>query len=271
MSGFSLRTCAVLAVLLGGLISGCRQAPINPKPHEATTQGEVAITNAVLVAADNGVATLAGTATNTARRPDSTVSIQARRGPHQLEVYASTGGVTMFPGKPAPLGDIGQAYVVRGVKPGQTVHLTIVCERAAPIPLDVPVVEFGPKYTNRLITFPGPPPTVTQGRIVVGPGGKRAYVGYTINGNGEAQHGSLEDVKAIDPSGRSIAWKHQTATGGPADIYAPEGSMTVVPETEVGGDADYVDAADVHVGETIQVAFEFPAGIVKVPFRVVAG
>jgi hypothetical protein len=37
------------------------------------------------------------------------------------------------------------------------------------------------------------------------------------------------------------------------------------------GDADYIDAADVKVGETVEVAIEFPAGVVRAPFKIVAG
>lgn len=270
MRGIASATAA-MALLVSELVAGCSGTPVGTEVDEPTARSEVVLSRAVLVAQNNGVASLAGTLTNNSRQTYETTSVQARRGPHQLQVYASTGGVTLFPGTSAPVGDAGLAYVVRGVRPGQTVHVTVSLDRAAPVVLDVPVVAFGPKYRNHLVTFPGPPPTITDGRIVVRPGRKRAYVGYTIDGNGQVQHGRIEDVIVTGPNGGSIDWKHQTATGGPADIVALDGPRTEVPATEEGADADYVDAAAVKAGQTVQVSFEFPTGIVQVPFRVVAG
>lgn len=121
-------------------------------------------------------------------------------------------------------------------------------------------------------------PQFENARIVVRPGQDRAYVGYTIIGRGENLYAQPDSVRAVRPDGQAIEWKHQTITGGPPDIVA-SGRQTVEPGTEAGGgDADYVDASAVTVGETVRVTFEFIGGgprdpaefKVDVPFRVVA-
>lgn len=113
-------------------------------------------------------------------------------------------------------------------------------------------------------------PRFEDARIVVRPGEDRAYVGYTVVGSGENQYASLSDIRAVGPSGQVLDWKHQTATGGPADIIAMAEPMTHTPATGVGGDAFYFDASTVKVGEIVRVTFKFPTGPVRVPFRVVA-
>jgi len=107
-------------------------------------------------------------------------------------------------------------------------------------------------------------------RIVVRPGQERAYVGYTIVGGGENQYASLSDIRAVGSDGRPLDWKHQTATGGPADVVAMAEPMVFEPATEAGGDAYYFDASTVKVGETVLVSFKFQSGPLEVPFRVVA-
>lgn len=114
------------------------------------------------------------------------------------------------------------------------------------------------------------PPRFENARIVVRPGQKRAYVGYTVVGGGENQYASPSDIRAVGSDGRRLDWKHQTATGGPADVVAMDEPMTIEPATEVGGDADYFDASTVKAGETVRVTFKFETGPVEVPFRVVA-
>lgn len=115
------------------------------------------------------------------------------------------------------------------------------------------------------------PPRFENARIVLRPGQDRAYVGYTIIGKGEAQFGSLADIRVVGPDGNAIKWKHQTATGGSAEIVAVDGRQEFPPATGPdSGDADYVDASEVEVGQTITVTFRFHTGPIAVPFRVVA-
>ncbi|HKY57840.1 MAG TPA: hypothetical protein VJL80_07365 [Aeromicrobium sp.] len=136
----------------------------------------------------------------------------------------------------------------------------------------------------------GPFPRFENARIVVRPGMDCAYVGYTLFGNGEGLIARLEDITAVRPDGRSIDWKHQTATGGPSEIGDMSGRQVVTPDgaecgVPGGGDADYFDARDVQVGETVQVTFRFveipgdwdgespieTKRVVEVPFKVVSG
>jgi hypothetical protein len=128
------------------------------------------------------------------------------------------------------------------------------------------------------------PPRFDNARIILRPGEDRAYVGFTIIGSGDNQYATPTRISAVAPDGRAIDWKHQTATGGPADIVAMEGKRVYEPATGLGGDADYFDAAGLKIGDTIRVTFSFitmpdPSGgpmpaprstNVDVPFRVVA-
>lgn len=115
------------------------------------------------------------------------------------------------------------------------------------------------------------PPRFEDARIVLRPGHDRAYIGYTIIGEGEHQYGSLADIRVVGPDGRSIRWKHHTATGGSAEIVAVDGRQEFPPGTGPdSGDADYVDASAVEVGQTITITFRFHTGPVAVPFKVVA-
>jgi len=135
----------------------------------------------------------------------------------------------------------------------------------------------------------GPFPRFDDARIVKRPGEDRAYVGYTLFGDGEGLIARLEDITAVRPDGRSIDWKHQTATGGSAEIGNMDGRQVVrAVDGEctdgVCGDADYFDARDVQVGETVRVTFRFldipddwdgespleAKQVVEVPFKVVS-
>lgn len=136
----------------------------------------------------------------------------------------------------------------------------------------------------------GPFPRFEDARIVVRPDNDCAYVGYTILSDQQLM-ANLEDITATRPSGQPIDWKHQTATGGPAAILARDGREVVTPDDPGGcgvggtGDADYFDARDVQVGETVRVTFRFldipddwdgeaplgPKRVVEVPFKVVSG
>lgn len=133
------------------------------------------------------------------------------------------------------------------------------------------------------------PPRFENARIVVRPGEARAYVGYTLIDDVGQLRVTQDGITAKLSDGRPVEWNHQTATGGPSDIGA-DGTVVVEPANDVSpytdvGDADYFDAADLTIGETVTVTFHFiadrdvfdqtkqpptPRAVVKVPFRVVA-
>lgn len=133
------------------------------------------------------------------------------------------------------------------------------------------------------------PPRFEDAYVVVRPGQPRAYVGYTMIDDVGELFASLDGITAKNAAGRAIAWNHQTATGG-GYLVAANGREVAQPATDVApyelvGDADYFNAADLKVGETITVTFRFkatqdamddtpptpkPRAIVNVPFKVVA-
>lgn len=170
-------------------------------------------------------------------------------------------------------------WVARHGWPGFTVHL------------DDPTCKDRPDLRQWLRPV-GPFPRFEDARIVVRPGVDCAYVGYTLFGGVEGLIANLGDITAVREDGRSIDWKHQTATGGPAQIGAFDGREIVTPDgaecgVAGGGDADYFDARDVQVGETVRVTFRFLAvsdidnwdgespleakKVVEAPFKVVSG
>jgi hypothetical protein len=116
--------------------------------------------------------------------------------------------------------------------------------------------------------------TIEDARIVVVPGQKKAYVICTVVS-------TIDDVAyevptAKNAAGKPVAYRHQTATGGPYGIDARKGrrqelGMSPPYREQSGWDADYVNAKDVRVGETIMVTIPFPSGDVTAPFKVVAG
>ena len=150
--------------------------------------------------------------------------------------------------------------------------------------------EASPTTTQRVTQTPSPtpspprttaPPRFENARIVVRPGHARAYVGFTITGSGDNQYARPDDITVTLPDGSTIPWKHQTATGGPPEIAALKERVTYPPGSEDGGDADYIDAADVRAGQTVTIRFVFirlddngnlkTRAVAKVPFKVVAG
>jgi len=131
------------------------------------------------------------------------------------------------------------------------------------------------------------PPRFENARIVVRPGEPRAYVGYTLIDEVGDLLARQDGITATHADGRTVEWKHQTATGGPSDI-GTKGRVDIEPADDVApytqtGDADYFDSSGLKVGETVTVTFRFfavqdlmsegspppPRAVVKVPFRIV--
>jgi len=156
------------------------------------------------------------------------------------------------------------------------------------IRIDDPTCEMRPDIQKHF-DVDATPPKFENARIVLRPGEDRAYVGYTLIDKVGQLTASLEEITAVRANGRPIKWQHQTATGGPAQIGA-HGRDVVEPANDLGpyadvGDADFFDAEDLRLGETITVTFRFraiqdvmgwdeplpaPRAVVKVPFLVVA-
>ena len=275
MGGLSLRTLAVVAGLSASLLAGCEDQQRDTRPRS-----DIVITDAVLVAPRSGAASLSAKFANGTGQEDEIARISARRGVEPLSVYQPGHGIHLIPGVPSVLSSSlgGEMVVVRCVEPGQSVRVTFTFMHAPDQSLDVPVVADAAKYEE--VNVWRQLPTITNGRFVVVPGQRCAFAGFTIDGHGGSQHASLDDITVTGPDGRDIAWKHVTATGGPADVFASAEPMDWAPAVmapgevcdEPGsGDADYIEAADVKVGETVTVAIEFPVGVVRAPFRIVAG
>lgn len=173
-----------------------------------------------------------------------------------------------------------EAFVVHGAKVGQTVRVNIEFgdRGRKPTPdakLDVPVVSAA--EVPDAVLFEGPPPKFSGATITVYPGEDRAVMGYTIvsrNGKEDRLDPSTpEQIEGTGPDGAPIAWKKQQgccilgqlvdALQKPVTVRAQDPSQAEV--------YDYVDASRVKVGDTVTFRFPFLAGVVKVPFKVVAG
>ncbi len=133
------------------------------------------------------------------------------------------------------------------------------------------------------------PPKFENTRIVLRPGEDRAYVGYSLIDPVGQLFTRPQWITATRADGRSIEWSHQTSTGGDSSIGVKgrrdvEPANDLRPYTDVG-DADFFDAKDLTLGETITVTFRFratqdvmaweeplpaPRAVVRVPFLVVA-
>ena len=112
------------------------------------------------------------------------------------------------------------------------------------------------------------PPRIEAAAILVLSGVDRAYVRYTVIGHGANQYASQDQITAVRDDGKTIKWRHQTATGGPSDIVASEGRIQIGPGSRWGGDGDYFNVSDLGSTRTVTVTFYFPSGPLVVPFKV---
>lgn len=257
------------------MVAGC-----GDKPRTKPSASGITITDAVLVAPASGAASLSAKIANNSWRHDEIARITARRGSDELPVYSlGWEGLSIGHRNVLSSAELGDAVVVREVRPGQKVSVEFTFKYAPKARIEVPVVADGPKFA-KVHVYRHPLPTITDGRFVVIPGQRCAFVGYTADGHGVIQSAALKDIRVTRANGQNVAWKHVTATGGPAAFIATEEPMSTEPAdwapSEVcdepgSGDADYIEAAEVKVGETVTVAIEFPAGVVRAPFRIVRG
>lgn len=270
------------AVIASALVTGCGNESDGPPSATPAPDGMV-VTDAVLVTPETGAASLSAVVENTSGREDALVHVSAARGSTKLSVFQDRDveAHTLAPGQQSVLSgaDTFNPVVVRGVKPKETVLITMQFLHAPTAVLEVPAVADGPEHQD-VAVYSAPLPTITNGHFVVVPGQRCAFVGYTVDGHGEVQGTNLDRVTVAGPDGQKIDWKHVTATGGPSGFIAVEKPISVEPvvmkrgeicDKPGMGDADYVEASDVEVGQTLQVSVDFPAGVVTAPFRVVAG
>lgn len=265
-----------VVVLVGSLLAGCSGAD-KVKP----AAGGITITSPALVTPESGAASLTARIDNQTGHEDEVVHVSARRGATKLSVYQGRGATHDVPRGKHTMGTSmydNDVVVVRGVKPGQSIRVSFDFEHAKSLTVDVPAVANGPGYKD--LDVYEHPPSITNGRFVVVPGQRCAFVGYTVDGRGTLQTSPLDKISVTDPNGKRIKWKHVTATGGSAEFMAVETPRDVDPvdlkpgeicDEDGKGDADYIDAAAVKVGETVQVSIEFAPGVVTAPFQIVAG
>ena len=278
------------ALALAGLLlvasCGSESAP-PPKAAPSTSaipRADVEALDPVLVMNDDGSATLSASIVN---NTDEGVAVSNAyfddagiEGP-QLRIFRS-GTFVVAPNGKAALGQEEPATVRLANAPevGTTVAFTLefgsaddVGTAIHSVPLKAPVVERTPKFDDVTDSKPSTAITVENARITVVPGQRKAYVDGTVVAT--INDGAWELPTAVDADGKPVAYRHQTATGGPYGIAAVKGKKLELgggaPYLEGEGDADYFNANDVTVGETITVTIPFQSGDVVVPFKVVAG
>ncbi|WP_159539733.1 hypothetical protein [Aeromicrobium sp. 9AM] len=235
----------------------------------------------MLVRNENGLATLSARILN---HTDKVVAISnayfddARPEGPQLRVVR-TGAVNIAADGKATLGHEAPAAVRIANSPGAGAAVAFTLEFGNDagdwysIPLTVPVVARTATYNDvtdsKIITSI----KVENARITVVPGQRKAYVDGTVVGTIDDSAWDLPT--AVDADGDPVAYRHQTATGGPYGMAARKGKRIEIgsgaPYKDGEGDADYFDAKDVTVGETIMVTIPFQSGDAIVPFKVVAG
>ncbi|MFI5428953.1 hypothetical protein [Aeromicrobium sp. UC242_57] len=253
-------------------------------PATAPPRSDVEVRDAVFIADTSGHALLTAKVTN---RTDTELGLLSADLPDQdglLIMDRSHGPIKGH--ATTSIGRIDDTYLaamIEGAEPGTDVTVTLTFEDLATIPavelppisLTAPVIARSPDNDDLL----GVPPdaiTVKDGVIVVVPGQERAYVDGTITSKIDDMTWGLPTAK--NAQGKTVAYRHQTSTGGPSGLTARTGEPTRiggppyrVPDPEQIGDADYFDAADVTVGETITVTIPFQYGDVIARFKVMAG
>ena len=255
-----------------------------PKPStSATPRADVEVLDAALVMNDDGSATLSAQIVNHTDDPRELgdVTFSDLDAPQEAIRRFGIAAHSIQPGATATTGNTGDPVrirIARDVSPGDAVSLDLRFD-ADPITgykmvtLKVPVVARSPKYDAVAGDEPNTAITVENARITVIPGQRKAYVDGTVVST--ITDGAFDLPTAVDADGKVVAYRHQTATGGPYGIEAVKGERTEIgngaPYKEGEGDADYFNAEDVTVGETITVTIPFQSGDVIVPFKVVAG
>lgn len=241
----------------------------------------VEVKDPMLVTNRDGSATLSATLVN---HTDQSVDINnASVKDHRdasLLVYGRN--AALEPGSSMRIGGVDDDYRIRLRDPFPYDSARLALEFMEHDGIDAgPTVTFRSKVVERSAAHadvanngPNTAVTVHDAKIVVVPGQSKAYVAGWITSTIEDYAYDLPT--AIDSSGGLIAYRHQTATGGPYGIGAVPGQEIQLGsppylDREPHGDADYFRAKEVTVGETVMVTMKFPSGDLVTPFEVVRG
>ncbi|MET0931359.1 MAG: hypothetical protein ABWX74_17695 [Aeromicrobium sp.] len=290
----------IAASVIGGIVVGVaatamtsdrsspRAAPTAASASPTVEVPDVEVKEPVFVMNDDGTATLSATVVNHTKKAleinSATNGQPDDYEAPQMLAYGNRESVALEPGIPMRIGGVGDAYRLRlrdRVQVGSTLPVTLILtEHEGPF-LDVPEVTFLASVVARAAAQssvanngPNPAISVRDAIIVVVPGQAKAYVGGWFDSTID----DMTDLRptGVGPGGGPIDVLHQTATGGPSGFFAQAGQKSplgVAPyiDTEPHGDADYVRADDVEVGDRITVTFRFPSGDVVATFKVVQG
>ncbi|MET0766225.1 MAG: hypothetical protein ABWY50_01135 [Aeromicrobium sp.] len=236
---------------------------------------------------DDGGATLSATVVNHLAGPlgiDRAVAGQKDddEAPIML-VHGTRSDIEIQAGQTMRIGGIGDPFRLRltdRVQVGSTLPVTLFFGRA-------PAMANGPAVTVLARVVPrdtrhdavannGPNREIAvhDPKIVVVPGQEKAYLGGWFEST--IDDGAERRPVAADPGGRPLDVLHQTATGGPSGFFAQAGEKMIIGQSpyldvEPHGDADYLRASDVRVGQVITVTFQFPSGDVIAKATVVQG
>jgi hypothetical protein len=263
------------------------KATATPTPTVGASQrGDIDVLDAVLVMNDDGSATLSAQIVNHTDEPREIGNVTLSDLDVVGEPIRRWGIAThsmIKPGATATIGnidDLVRIRVARDVAPGKDVGLDVRLDPAdmttgyVMVTLKVPVVTRSAMYDGVAGNQPNTAIKVEDARIAVLPGQRKAYVNGAVIST--ITDWAYELPTAVNSDGKPVAYQHQTATGGPYGMEAKSDKKVEIgmgpPYKEfTGGDADYFDATDVTVGETITVTIPFESGDVVVPFKVVAG
>lgn len=257
-----------------------------PRPTiGASHRGDIDVLAAVLVMNRDGSATVSARIVNNTDQPRTIGDVTLRDpgdGEYPLRSFGLQAHSMIDPGETVTTGNIGDPVRIRmfrDVTVGQEVPLDFRFDAEdtsfaeLTVSLDVPVVPRSETYADVVGEKPNTAITIENARIVVVPGQKKAYVNGTLVSTIDDQAYDVPTAK--NSAGKSVAYLHQSATGGPYGIFATKSEASEIgmgpPYTDHGvGDADYLNADDLTIGETITVTIRFGSGDVIVPFTVVA-
>lgn len=285
------------ASIVAGVAAGMGASSLTP---DASTKGwqvistpapateGVEVRNPVLVMNDDGTATLSAVLTN---HTDTALDLNGAAGGRQddydpalLLVFGNRSDTALEPGVPTRIGGVGDAFRIRfrdRVQPTSTLPMTLQflphdgpAADATEVTLLAPVVERDTTHSEVANNAPNTEITVHDGVVVVVPGQAKAYIGGYLTATVQ----DMTEIRpvAVRPNGRELEVLHQTATGGPSGFFATPDEQVRLgnpPYLDTGepGDADYLRADDVVVGETVDITFRFPSGDVTAKFKVVQG
>ena len=261
-----------------------RTAP--PEPV-APARNDVEVRDPVLVMNDDGTATLSATVINHMAMAldirDATNGRAAYDGSTML-LRRPSEQVALEPGQRTQIGGLGDVYRARlrdQVQVGSTQPITLGFTGHDTYAWDLPDTTFVAPVVARTVRHadvanntPNTDITLHDPVIVVVPGQRKAYV----DGWFESTIDDMTDARpTVDPRlGQGLQLLHQTATGGPSGFFARAGKTSRLGhrpylDTDPPGDADYVLASEVSVGQTVTITFRFPSGDVVGRFKVVQG